>query len=90
MAAARPTPVTHTPKKDAALTARPENSNSSNLHTPLVRILHPSILETFLEIYKTFNNFNIFSGCTSFTCISARRISSVKTTNYRTRKTKIT
>lgn len=39
MAAARPTSISQTPKKDTVLTTKPEKLNSSNnLHTPLVRI----------------------------------------------------
>lgn len=87
MAAARPTSVLQTPKKDAALMAKPENSNPSNLHTPLVRILH---LNGLVFMKHVINYVIIFTGCTSFTCISARGVSSIKATNNRTRETKIT
>lgn len=45
MAAARPTSISQTPKKDTVLTTKSEKLNSSNnLHTPLVRILIQNIL----------------------------------------------
>ncbi|XP_076676828.1 uncharacterized protein LOC143373442 isoform X2 [Andrena cerasifolii] len=51
MAAARPTSVLQTQKKDAALMAKPENSNPSNLHTPLaVRHLPASQQEEYRRL----------------------------------------
>lgn len=39
LAAARPTSISQIPKKDTILTTKPGKPNSSNLYTPLVRIL---------------------------------------------------
>ncbi|XP_076236283.1 uncharacterized protein LOC143180440 isoform X2 [Calliopsis andreniformis] len=78
MAAARPTSVSITPKKDTVLTARSENSNSSNLHTPLaVRHLPASQQEEYrrlkqqiierekLKLHRTVENNNLVKSKTA-------------------------
>ncbi|XP_029041546.2 uncharacterized protein MAL13P1.304-like isoform X2 [Osmia bicornis bicornis] len=69
MAAARPTSISQTPKKDTVLNTKSEQSNSSNLHTPLAvrhlpapqqeeyRRLKQQILEREkLKLHKTIEN----------------------------------
>lgn len=62
MAAARPTLISQTSKKDAVLITKPEKSNSSNLQTPLVSILQQNILSymKYLIIYYFYRLFVIY------------------------------
>lgn len=52
MAAARPTSISQTPKKDIALNTKSEQSNSSNLHTPLVSIIQENLFVTKSNIFN--------------------------------------